>query len=258
MRESTCVSDIHDYLERFMASSSPIPEPGGAAKADRDGSLVPLLLVLTVVTGLVDAVSYLKLGHVFVANMTGNVVFLGFAIAGAQDFSASASLVAIAAFLIGALAGGRLGASMSEHRNRFFAIAILVKLVLVAAALVIAIALADVDVNHYALIALLALAMGLQNAAARFLAVPDLTTTVLTLTLTGVAADSNLAGGSNPRLGRRLIATGAMFLGAAIGAFLALRAGVAAVLSLTLVLLAINAVASYRMWMRARAMSALS
>jgi uncharacterized membrane protein YoaK (UPF0700 family) len=38
---------------------------------------VAALLGLTVVTGLVDAVSYLRLGRVFVANMTGNVVFLG-------------------------------------------------------------------------------------------------------------------------------------------------------------------------------------
>jgi hypothetical protein len=52
-----------------------------------DGLLPPLLLLLTVVTGLVDAASYLKLGHVFVANMTGNVVFLGFAIAGAGGLS---------------------------------------------------------------------------------------------------------------------------------------------------------------------------
>ena len=65
---------------------------------DRHGRLPALLLILTVVTGLVDAVSYLKLGHAFVANMTGNVVFLGFALAGAAGLSAPASLVALAAF----------------------------------------------------------------------------------------------------------------------------------------------------------------
>jgi uncharacterized membrane protein YoaK (UPF0700 family) len=78
------------------------PTPGaGAASAkreDRDGPLPWLLLVLTFVTGLVDAVSYLNLGHVFVANMTGNVVFLGFAVVGVRDFSVSASLTALAAF----------------------------------------------------------------------------------------------------------------------------------------------------------------
>jgi len=99
------------------------PTPGaGAASAkreDRDGPLPRLLLVLTFVVGLVDAVSYLNLGHVFVANMTGNVVFLGFAVVGVRDFSVSASLTALAAFLVGALAGGRLGSRTGQHRGRF-------------------------------------------------------------------------------------------------------------------------------------------
>jgi uncharacterized protein DUF1275 len=50
----------------------------------KDGVLPPLMILLTIVTGVVDAVAYLRLGHVFVANMTGNVVFLGFAAAGAH------------------------------------------------------------------------------------------------------------------------------------------------------------------------------
>jgi hypothetical protein len=64
------------------------------------GPLPPLLVVMTVVTGVVDAVSYLALGHVFVANMTGNVVFLGFALAGAGGLSVPASLVALAGALL--------------------------------------------------------------------------------------------------------------------------------------------------------------
>jgi uncharacterized membrane protein YoaK (UPF0700 family) len=233
-----------------MVAPSPAAELIGAAKDDREGSLPPLLFVLTVVTGLVDAVSYLALGHVFVANMTGNVVFLGFAVAGAAGFSIPASLVAIAAFLAGALAGGRLGSSMPQHRGRFFAIATLGKLGLVGAALVVAAAVTDADFVRYGLIVFLALAMGLQNAAARFLAVPDLTTTVLTLTITGLAADSTLAGGTNPRAGRRLLAAAAMFLGAAVGAFLVLNVGVGAVLALTFALVGFNAIAAYRVWLR--------
>ncbi|HEY8808806.1 MAG TPA: DUF1275 family protein, partial [Solirubrobacterales bacterium] len=65
-----------------------------------------LLILLTMVTGVVDAVSYVALGHVFVANMTGNVVFLGFALAGAPGLSAPASIAALGAFLLGAIAGG--------------------------------------------------------------------------------------------------------------------------------------------------------
>jgi uncharacterized membrane protein YoaK (UPF0700 family) len=206
---------------------------------ERHGPLPPLLLILTLVTGLVDAVSYLKLGHVFVANMTGNVVFLGFAVADAQDFSISASLAAIAAFLLGALAGGRL-AVHARHRGRLLALATAIELVLVAAALALAMTRFDPEraATSYPLIALLAFAMGVQNAAARRLGVPDLTTTVLTLTLTGFAADSTLAGGKNPNPRRRLLAVGAMFLGATIGAVLVLRIGVAIVLGLSLALLA--------------------
>src|ERR1039458_3662728 len=84
---------------------------------DRHGPLTPMMVALTFVTGLVDAASYLKLGHVFVANMTGNVVFLGFALAGAGGLSSGASLAALGSFLIGALAGGWLGAHYPGHRG---------------------------------------------------------------------------------------------------------------------------------------------
>jgi len=226
------------------------PTPAAAAHEDRDGPLPTLLLILTFVTGLVDAISYLKLDHVFVANMTGNVVFLGFAVAGAQDFSAPASLAAIAGFLVGALAGGRLGSTMGEHRGRYLAIAMLVQILFAGAALVGAMTVGDLEnqLLCYALIILLALAMGVQNATARRLAVADLTTTVLTLTLTGFAADSTFAGGNNPRPGRRLMATFAMFLGAAVGAYLVLHVGVAPVLALTLALVVLNGVVTYRAW----------
>jgi uncharacterized membrane protein YoaK (UPF0700 family) len=215
---------------------------------DRHGPLPALLLVLTAVTGLVDAVSYLKLGHVFVANMTGNVVFLGFAFADAADFSISASLAAIAAFLAGALAGGEIGSSGGHHRGRLLAIATGVQIALVGGALVVSMVGLGPDGGRYPLIVLLSLAMGLQNATARRLGVPDLTTTVLTMTLTGLAADSMLAGGKNPYPGRRVLATVTMFLGAAVGALLVFHAGVVAVLALALALLVLNGIASCRFW----------
>lgn len=164
---------------------------------DRHGPLPPLMLALTVVTGLVDAFSYLGLGHVFVANMTGNVVFLGFALVGAQSLSALASIVSLTAFLLGALAGGRLGTRFAMHRGHLLRTATAAQTVLVAVAVVVA-AVSDGKVTtdvRYPLIVCLGLAMGLQNAVARRLGVPDLTTTVLTLTLTGLAADSTPAGG---------------------------------------------------------------
>jgi hypothetical protein len=84
----------------------------------RNGPLPPLLISMTLVTGLVDAFSYLVLGHVFVANMTGNIVLLGFALAGAPGFSITASATALASFYAGALIGGRIGSRHGGHRAR--------------------------------------------------------------------------------------------------------------------------------------------
>lgn len=215
----------------------------------RHGPLPALLLILTMVAGLVDAVSYLKLGHMFVANMTGNVVFLGFAVADAKDYANPASLVAIAVFFAGALAGGHLGSNVAHHRARLLAIATYIQIALVGVTLIVSTLALDTDANlgRYAVIVLLAAAMGLQTATARHLGVPGLTTTVLTTMLAGLAADSTLAGGKNPDLGRRLLATAAMLLSAACGAFLTFHVGINTVLALTVALLASIAMSAHRM-----------
>jgi uncharacterized membrane protein YoaK (UPF0700 family) len=197
---------------------------------DPHGPLPPLLLALTVVTGLVDAYSYLTLGHVFVANMTGNVVFLGFALAGASGFAVAPSLVALGAFALGALTGGRLSTTLGAHRGRLFATAAAVEACLLAISAGIA-AVPGVPGSvpaRYLVTVLLGLAMGTQNAVARKLAVPDLTTTVLTLTITGIFADGRLAGGTNSKAGRRVLSAFAMFLGGLAGALLVLH-GVGAI-----------------------------
>jgi uncharacterized membrane protein YoaK (UPF0700 family) len=193
-----------------------VPERGA-----RFGPLPPLMLLLTFVTGFVDAYSYLALGHVFVANMTGNVVFSGFAVAGAPGFSLAASLTALAAFAIGALAGGRIARIHAAHRGRHLSTSILIETAIMLAAYLVAQLGPSPDktaATRYLLIALLGIGMGVQNAAARSLAVPDLTTTVLTLTITGTSADSKLAGGPGGKPGRRLLSVAAMFLGGLIGA----------------------------------------
>ncbi|MET8586050.1 YoaK family protein [Streptomyces collinus] len=216
---------------------------------DRHGPLPPLMLSLTVVTGLVDAVSYLGLGHVFVANMTGNVVFLGFALAGSANLSALASVVSLASFLTGALAGGRLGARFAAHRGHLLRAATAAQTVLVAVTVAVT-ALAGGQVGtgvRYTLIVFLGVAMGLQNAVARRLGVPDLTTTVLTLTLTGLAADSAPAGGGTPRPGRRTLSVLAMFAGALLGALLVLGGHLVLTLALVLLLLAVTSVAAHRL-----------
>lgn len=189
---------------------------------ERQGPLPALLLALTVVTGLVDAVSILSLGRVFVANMTGNVVFIGFAAAGAPGFSLSASLSALAGFLIGAYAGGRIVTRLRSNRGRLLFGGSVFEVVFVAIGLVI---VAAVPTSHAAAAAgtamVVAAALGAQNAVVRALGVPDLTTTVLTMTLTGLAAD--VRHGFTAVSLRRVLAVLTMFGGAVIGALLVLR-----------------------------------
>jgi uncharacterized membrane protein YoaK (UPF0700 family) len=178
------------------------------------GPLPVLLIGLTVVTGLVDAFSYLSLGRVFVANMTGNVVFLGFGVAGVGGISLVASLVAVLAFALGAAAGGRWSLRRAPHRGHLLAVAAAAQTGLVVVAAVVAlIAGVTGSVTRLVLVALLAVAMGGQNAVARRLAVPDLTTTVLTLTVTGLVADATT---SRIRL-RRAVPVLAMLAGAFAG-----------------------------------------
>ncbi|MFD6186005.1 YoaK family protein [Streptomyces goshikiensis] len=131
--------------------------------------------------------SYLGLGHVFVANMTGNVVFLGFALAGAQGLSAPASITALGAFLGGAFVGGRLHVRLGTHRGRAAHRRPRGTSAVGGRDVVVAAAGGDKVTSgvQYMLIVLLAMGMGVQNAVVRRLGVPDLTTTVLTLTLTG-------------------------------------------------------------------------
>jgi uncharacterized membrane protein YoaK (UPF0700 family) len=213
------------------------------------GPLPGLLVMLTVVTGVVDAVSYIALGRVFVANMTGNVVFLGFALAGTSGLSALASLAALGAFLLGALAGGRIAIRFGAHRARHLRTAMATALAWVLLAVVLAVVLGQPVSQdaRYALIAPLAIAMGIQNATARRLAVPDLTTTVLTMTLTGIAAGSRLAGGAGGHPIRGLIAVAAMFTGALVGAVLVINVDLVLPLSIAAVVIAANALVAHRL-----------
>src|SRR5215469_13720557 len=145
-----------------------------ASTPTNESTVIYALLGMTTVTGLVDVVSYLSLGHVFTANMTGKIVLLAFATAHVSGLSVARSLTALLAFLTGATLGGRLMArTNADSQIRF-------------------------EAQSFALIALTALAMGTRNAAVRKLGIPDLTTTVLTLTITGIGADSSVANGNNP------------------------------------------------------------
>jgi uncharacterized membrane protein YoaK (UPF0700 family) len=86
-------------------------------------------------------------------------------------------------------------------------------------------ALGPTGAARFGVIALLGAGTGLQNATVRRLGILDLTTTVLTLTITGLAADSSLAGGDNPRAGRRLVSVTAMLVGGLAGGLLMVNEG---------------------------------
>jgi uncharacterized membrane protein YoaK (UPF0700 family) len=227
----------YPWMSTFLTDARETVAP---RRGSKDGLLPPLLVALTVVTGLVDAFSYLVLGHVFVANQTGNVVFFAFALAGVSGFSATASVAAIGCFALGALVTGRLGRSLAGRRELLLGVTAGIQAVLVAEAVTMA-ALTSSPMPaglRYALIVTLSVTMGAQNATARKLAVPDLTTTVLTLTITGIAADSPIAGATGAHAARRLISVAAMFVGALAGALLVLHVHIVYPLVIALVILA--------------------
>jgi len=195
-------------------------------RGSRDDLLAPLLVALTV------------------ANQTGNVVFFAFALAGVGGFSATASIAALGCFALGALGAGRLGRVLAGRRELLLGVTAGIQAVIVAETVTMT-ALTPIPIPaglRYALIASLSLTMGAQNATARKLAVPDLTTTVLTLTITGIAADSPLAGATGAHAARRLISVVAMFLGALVGAELVLHVHIVYPLVIALVILAVVAV----------------
>lgn len=197
------------------------------------------LLLLTFATGLVDAVSVLVLGHVFVANMTGNVIFLGFWFVPHSGVDLTAALVAFVSFVVGAVVGGRLARHLGSRPRRWLTIVFGVEVV----ALMVLAVLAGTGVLDYhddrklGLIAGLATVFGIQNATARQFGIQELSTTVLTQTIVGLGFDSRLAGGTGERERLRYGVVVTMCAGAVVGATLTLVA-VAPVIALAGVVVA--------------------
>jgi uncharacterized membrane protein YoaK (UPF0700 family) len=190
------------------------------------------LLALTAVSGILDAVSFLALGHIFTANMTGNVVFLAFATVGTTGISVARCITSLAAFLSGAVIGGYFSRGVAgPMRRHWLRVSATCEASLLFAAAIAVIALGGdstaLQDRQYAVIVLLAVAMGLRSATVRQLAVPDLTTTTMvTTTLTGLVADLALADSGNSHSSRRVGSIVSLFVGAAMGALL-LRLGLA-------------------------------
>ncbi|WP_370248693.1 YoaK family protein [Nocardioides sp.] len=212
--------------------SAPAPSLSPSASLSSRFRAVPagrmhlwLMLVLTFTTGIVDAVGYLGLDRVFTGNMTGNVVILGMALTGADDLPILGPVLALVGFMAGAALGGRVLRRATPGWSRITTV--LFGLVAVVSLALTAVLLADetpVEPVALTVTALLGAAMGLQAAVARFLAVKDVTTVVVTSTITGLAADSRLGSGKahadGGGSGRRFTAVVAILAGAAVGAAL--------------------------------------
>ncbi len=201
------------------------------------------LLLLTFATGLVDAVSVLILGHIFVANMTGNAIFLGFWFVPHSGVDMTAAVVAFGSFLAGTVLGGRFARHLEHDTRRWVTVALSVECVVLVALSI----LAGAGVLHYhdntklILIAGLAIAFGSQNATARQFGIQELSTTVLTSTIVGIGVDSRLAGGTGQREKLRYSVVVTMCAGAVAGATMS-RFTVAPVIALAALLVAASAI----------------
>jgi uncharacterized membrane protein YoaK (UPF0700 family) len=193
-------------------------------KLRRSEATLTLMVLLTFVTGVVDAVGYLGLDRVFTGNMTGNIVILGMGLAGADELPILGPVVALAAFALGAFSTGMfLRRSPKGWTSRVTAVLVAASVALAGTA----VALVFVQARHHhhvgfqvSVAAITAAVMGAQATAARKVAVADMTTVVVTSTLTQLASESFVAGGVGAVLNRRLVAIVAIFLGAVAGALL--------------------------------------
>ncbi|OBA61265.1 hypothetical protein A5647_00350 [Mycobacterium sp. 1100029.7] len=181
---------------------------------------VAALLLLTFATGLADALSVLVFGHVFVANMTGNVIFLGFWLAPRTTIDLTAVSVALPTFVTTTILSGRLSRYFGVRAREWITTVLATEIVLLLTLSV----LGGTGVLHYhdntklIIIGLLAVTFGLQHSSARQFGIQELSTTVLTSTIVSLGLDSRLAGGTGEREKLRLSVVLTMCAGAFTGA----------------------------------------
>ena len=199
------------------------------------------LLALTFATGLVDSISVLVLGHVFVANMTGNVIFLGFWFVPHSGVDLTAAVVSFASFVAGAVIGGRLARWLDPSPRRWLTVALGAEVValLTLAALAATGILGYHGTGRLILIVGLAVVFGTQSVTARRFGIQELSTTVLTATIVGIGSDSRLAGGTGDREKLRYAVVLTMCGGAVVGATLS-RFAVAPVIALAALSVAVG------------------
>ncbi|MDA5282878.1 YoaK family protein [Streptomyces sp. Isolate_45] len=203
------------------------------ARPVRPAPLIVLMMVLTWVTGMIEAASLLALGPAFTAMQTGNVLFLAFGLAHEGNLPALASALSLVSFAVGAVFGARLEAAVEVRGQRWFVTGLVVEGTLILAAAGIGWGLdpqyGHPGARHLTATAVLAVAMGLRTVTSMRVNVPGLPTTLVTRSMTSLLAGSAL--GHDMALGygtgswaRRAWAVAAMFTGGLTGALL-LRAG---------------------------------
>ncbi|WP_414506945.1 YoaK family protein [Streptomyces sp. NEAU-L66] len=189
--------------------------------------LTVVMVGLTVVTGMLDAVSFLALGQVFTATQTGNLLFLGFGIAGQGGLPVVTTAVSLGAFVLGAVFGARMESTLAARAYQWFPAALATEAALLFAAAAVAWESGPSPglpaVRRDVVIGLMAVAMGMRNVTAMRAAPPDLTTTVETRAMTALVSgspvghDRRLGYGSHAA-GRRLLSVTSMFAGGLLGA----------------------------------------
>jgi uncharacterized membrane protein YoaK (UPF0700 family) len=179
---------------------------------------VAVVLVLTLGTGAVDAVSYFSLNHVFTANMSGNIALLGIGLVNGPS-RVFGNVCSFAGFVCGSIAVARLLRASEGTPAQLARRMLTLELGLL---LLVTGALARLNIQANAaqrdlVCVVLAAAMGIQTGVARLLAVTDVNTTVATMTLHDLVAGSRLAGGDSLRWRRRAAVVLALLAGAALG-----------------------------------------
>lgn len=180
-----------------------------------------LMLILTFSTGVIDAVGFLGLDRVFTGNMTGNVVLLGMAVAGDTSLPILRPALALVFFMVGAAIAGRVLRKGPEGWSGRTSVSLLTVTV-GATGLAVLVGLVDVAADELlgsVVTSGLAMVMGIQAATAKRLKVAEVTTVVVTSTITGLASDSRFAGGTSPFWVRRALAILLIGLGAVAGGF---------------------------------------
>jgi uncharacterized membrane protein YoaK (UPF0700 family) len=206
-----------------------------------DRFTVIALLLLTFATGLADSISILVLGHVFVANMTGNVIFFGFWLAPKTNIDLTAVMVALPTFVCTTIVSGRVSRHFGDRARQWITTILTTEIVLLVALSI----LAGTGVLHYhdntklIMIAVLAVTFGLQHSSARQFGIQELSTTVLTSTIVSLGLDSHLAGGTGAREKLRLGVVFTMCAGAFVGATTS-RVAVAPVFAMTAAVVAVS------------------